>query len=74
MSQPNGNSPERRLLVELGMLSTRIRGLRATSQPDAGAIQSLETQMTLKWQQIRLLRAGPLNAEAPPTVRRSGRD
>jgi hypothetical protein len=66
-------SPERRLLVELGVLSDRLRALRATPRPDANEIRPLEAQMSLKWQQLRLLRAGPVNAEAQPTFRRGGR-
>ena len=69
----NPVSAERRLLGELGVLSDQLRALRATSRPDASDIRPLEAQMSLKWQQLRLLRAGPRNTEAQPTSRRGGR-
>ena len=68
---------ERRLLVELGALSDRIRVLRAEGHPNGTQIKPLEAQTSLKWQELRSLRAGALNAE-PPTVssrrRRSSRE
>jgi hypothetical protein len=64
---------ERRLLGELGVLSDRLRALRATERPHASDIRPVEAQMSLKWQELRSLRAGPLNAEAPPASHRSGR-
>jgi hypothetical protein len=64
---------ERRLLDELGVLSDRVRALRATGRPDSSEIRPVEAQMSLKWQELRSLRAGPLNEEAPPTRHRSGR-
>jgi hypothetical protein len=70
----NPSAPERRLLTELGVLSDKLRALRASPRPDANDIRPLEAQMSLKWQQLRLLRAGPLNAEAHPAPRRGGRD
>ena len=74
MTTTHGISPERRLLLELGVLSDRLRALRATLHPDPKDIRPLEAQMSLKWQQLRLLRAGPLNTEPQPTDRLSGRD
>ena len=61
---------ERCLLAELGALSDRIRALRAKGHPNAVQIHPLETQMRLKWQELRLLRAGPGNADAAPRVQR----
>jgi hypothetical protein len=55
---------ERRLLGELGVLSDRLRALRAVPHPDSREIRPLESQMSLKWQEMRLLRAGPVNTEA----------
>ena len=69
----DASSPERRLLVELGVLSDRLRVLRAAPKPDAADIRPVEAQMSLKWQQLRFLRAGPQNTEAHPTSRRAGR-
>jgi hypothetical protein len=57
---------ERRLLTELGELSDRIRALRAESHPNGAQIRPLEAQTSLKWQELRLLRAGPMNAEQFP--------
>jgi len=54
---------ERRLLAELGELSDRIRVLRAEGHPNAVKITPLEAQTSLKWQELRLLRAGPINVE-----------
>jgi len=54
---------ERRLLAELGALSDRIRVLRAEGHPNAVRINPLEAQASLKWQELRLLRAGPINSE-----------
>ncbi len=62
---------ERRLLVELGALSDRIRVLRAERDPGAVQIKPLEAQARLKWQELRLLRAGPINSEPFPPDGRS---
>lgn len=66
-------SDERRLLAEVGVLSDSLRALRAAPRPDRNETRSIEAQMSLKWQQLRLLRAGPVNAEPQPATRRSGR-
>jgi hypothetical protein len=65
---------ERHLLGELGVLSDHLRALRATGRPDNSEIRPVEAQISLKWQQLRLLRAGPINAEAHPVSRRSLRE
>jgi hypothetical protein len=62
---------ERRLLAELGVLSDRIRALRAERRPNGANITPLEAQASLKWQELRLLRAGPLNAQSFPSETRS---
>jgi hypothetical protein len=54
---------ERRLLAELGALSDRIRVLRAQGHPNGAQIKPLEAQTSLKWQELRSLRAGPINLE-----------
>jgi hypothetical protein len=64
---------ERVLLSELGALADGLRALRAASQPNADEIRAVEAQVSLKWQQLRLLRAGPINTEAHPPSRKSGR-
>ena len=58
---------ERRLLADLGALSDRIRALRAGRHPNGGEIRPLEAQTSLKWQELRLLRAGSINSEVFPT-------
>lgn len=75
MNSPGASehAPERRLLVEIGELSDRLRALRAGPRPDPNEMRPIEAQMSLKWQQLRLLRAGPINTEAQPTFRRGGR-
>jgi hypothetical protein len=62
---------ERRLLTELGTLSDRIRALRAERRPNGIQIMPLEAQSALKWQELRLLRAGPINAGLVPDETRS---
>jgi hypothetical protein len=57
---------ERRLLSELGALADRIRVLRAEGHPNGEHIKPLEAQTSLKWQELRLLRAGPINSDQFP--------
>ena len=40
------------------------------SSPNAVRINPLEAQASLKWQELRLLRAGPINLEVAPRVQR----
>ena len=69
------NPDEGRLLGDVGVLAQRLRTLRsATPRPDASQIDAVEAQISLKWQQLRLLRAGPVNAEAHWPARRSLRE
>ena len=67
----NAVPAERRLLSELGTLSVRLRTLRAGVRPDSREIRPLEAQVSLRWQELRSLRAGPLNAEALPAPQNS---
>lgn len=69
----NAAPAERRLLSELGTLSARLRALRAGVRPDSREIRPLEAQVSLKWQELRSLRAGPINAEALPSPSGKGR-
>ena len=55
---------EQRLLAELGVLSDRIRAFRAEGHPNGLQIKTLEAQQSLKWQELRSLRAGPINLES----------
>ena len=56
---------EKGLLAELGQLSDQIRMLRAEGRPNGDRIKPLESQMSLKWQQLRMMRAGPVNEDSP---------
>jgi hypothetical protein len=69
----NINPLERSILGELGVLSERLRALRAAKPPNVDDIRPVEAQMSLRWQELRLLRAGPVNAEAHVPQRRSKR-
>jgi hypothetical protein len=62
---------EQRILGELGRLSDKLRAARAAPSIDAPEVQSIESQMSLKWQQLRLLRAGPINAQPNAPFRRN---
>jgi hypothetical protein len=44
-------------------LADRIRVLRAEGHPNGEHIQPIEAQTSLKWQELRLLRAGPINSD-----------
>ncbi len=63
---------EQQLLRELGVISDRIRALRATGAGSHGVqVKALEAESRLKWEQLRAQRAGPLAADTPPHNRRS---
>jgi hypothetical protein len=63
---------ERALLGEIGALSRRLRELRATSaRPESVQVKALEGESRAKWQELRLLRAGPMN-EGPSAPERRG--
>jgi hypothetical protein len=48
------------LLREIGALSDRVRELRRTDgRFDGTQIKALEGQSRVKWEELRLLRAGP---------------
>jgi hypothetical protein len=69
----NIDPTERRILVDLGRLSDRLRVLRSAGQAAVNEIRLVEAQMSLKWQQLRSLRAGPINAEEHSPERRTNR-
>ncbi|HLB23109.1 MAG TPA: hypothetical protein VJP07_03365 [Dehalococcoidia bacterium] len=59
---------ERRLLAEIAGIADRVRALRAGGVFHDGAqIKALEGQSRLKWDELRALRAGPVNMEPLPT-------
>ena len=63
---------EHTLLRELGAISDRLRALRTTQRPNGTEIRPLEAEMSLKWQELRLLRAGLPTEELPPYRSRRG--
>lgn len=64
------DGPERRLLAEIGGISARVRELRASPRGDSAQLKSLEAQSRQKWEELRALRAGPVNQELPaPNLR-----
>jgi hypothetical protein len=69
------NDTERRLIGEIGALADRVRALRRTggTSYDGGQIQALEVQSRAKWEQLRSLRAGPVNIDPPAPANRSNR-
>lgn len=68
------NDSEQRLLVEIGKIADRVRALRVPGVVhDGSQIKALETQSRAKWEQLRSLRAGPINPDLPPPTNRSNR-
>ncbi len=62
---------ERRLLREIGALSDRVRELRRTDgRFDGTQIKALEGQSRVKWEELRLLRAGPTMTDSTSPRRR----
>ncbi len=63
--------PERHLLDEIGGLVDRARHLRARDAVRNGSqIKSLEGQARAKWDELRLLRAGPADLDLRAVRRR----
>lgn len=57
---------EQAILRGIDGLAERVRALRATGVVhDAAAIKALEGQARAKWDELRLLRAGPVAGELP---------
>ena len=69
------NETERRLIDEIGGLADRVRALRRIggASYDGGQIKALETQSRAKWEELRSLRAGPVNIDPPAPMNRSNR-
>jgi hypothetical protein len=60
------DGPEQALLRGIDGLAQRVRALRATGAVhDGAAIKALEGQVRAKWDELRLLRAGPVTGELP---------
>lgn len=61
---------EAALLREIGLLSDRVRELRRSDHNDPAQIKALEGQSRSKWEELRLLRAGPVTIDAASPRRR----
>jgi len=62
---------EAEILREIGMLFDRVRELRRSDgRYDGAQIKALEGQSRLKWEELRLVRAGPVIAELSSPRRR----
>ena len=60
---------ERGLLREIGGISDRVRELRRQGAASHGVqIKALEVESRSKWEELRMLRAGPMN-DGPPVER-----
>jgi hypothetical protein len=65
---------EKRLLSEIAVLAARIKATRKPGvRQEGGALQTLEAQSRAKWEQLRVLRAGPVNDFPPDRYGRSSR-
>lgn len=57
---------EQTLLREIGVLSDRLRAMRAApALINSPEIKVLEAQSRAKWEELRTLRARPMNADLP---------
>ena len=61
---------EAALLREIGVLSDRVRELRRSDRHDPVQIKALEGQSRSKWEELRLLRAGPVTVDLASPRRR----
>ena len=69
--QQTTQTGEAALLREIGALSDRVRELRrANDRHDPAQIKALEGQSRSKWEELRLLRAGPVSIETASPRRR----
>jgi hypothetical protein len=65
---------ERRILSEITRLANKIReSRRRGANRQSGEIEALEAATRAKWDELRLLRAGPVNNDPPPRYSRSSR-
>ncbi len=70
MSKNVGTPAEQKLLSEIRGIADRIRALRGKDgRLNDGQIKTLEEQSRTKWEQVRRLRAGPVDAEHWPERR-----
>jgi hypothetical protein len=68
------DSEQKRLIDDIGRIADRVRAIRAPGMDhDGGQIKALEAQSRTKWEQLRALRAGPINTDLPAPSNRSNR-
>ncbi len=64
MTDQQTQTGENALLREIGELSNRVRELRrGDGRHDPAQIKALEGQSRSKWEELRLLRAGPVTID-----------
>ncbi len=64
MNQHASNTVEAGLLREIGGLYDRVRVMRQSPRRDSIQIKALEGEARTKWEELRRLRAGPVNTDA----------
>lgn len=68
------NDAEQRLIAEISKLANDIRELRQPgARRDGPSLQTLEAQSRTKWDELRVVRAGPVDADAMDHSRSSRR-
>lgn len=72
MSEQTGaREREIKILREIGALSDRVREMRRPEgRHDGTQIKALEAQSRAKWEELRLLRAGPVTSDLTSPRRR----
>ncbi len=51
------------LLADIGILTDRLRQLRATPHLDSTRVRALEAEARTKWAELRVARAGPIEGD-----------
>ena len=65
---------EDRLIAEITNLADRIRAMRLPgASGETASIKALEAESRAKWDELRALRAGPVNVDEIPRYGRSSR-
>lgn len=68
------NESEQKLLSDIAGIADKVRAMRRPgARYEASEIRALEDQSRTKWQELRMLRAGPVNSEPPLPRERSSR-
>ncbi len=68
------DTEQQRIINDIGAIADRVRAIRAPGMDhDGGQIKALEAQSRSKWDELRALRAGPINIDLPAPSNRSNR-